>query len=235
MNKPFIKVGFLGLLVIGMGSVLLMVFPSKAPWMMDGFFTPVIAFEFIQSQSEVYRLFGLSGSLDQLSMTQTVTQAMISAMDLGNRLDYIFMVLYASFLFFFSFVCAKNTGKRYYYAAGILSIVILVADIMENIQLLRITAKIIHHNFTKELFFLHWFTWIKWGGITLVFLILTPYFFKGRTCSKVIAAIGITSFILCVLAYFNRSILNEFLSLSVSLMFLLMIIYSFIFKTEPEK
>ena len=227
MTRPFLKIGFLGLLVIGMGSVLLMVFPSKAPWMMDSFFTPIIAFEFIQSQSEVYQFFGLPGSPDQLSM--------IKAMDLGNRLDYVFMVLYASFLFFFSFVCAKNTEQRYYYVACILSFVILVADIMGNIQLLRITAKITHHDFGKELLFLHWFTWIKWGGIIIIFLILAPYFFMGRVYSKLIASIGISSFILYVFAYFNRSVLNELLGLSVSLMFLLMIVYSFIFKTELEK
>ena len=218
------KIGFLGLLVVGMSIVLLMVFPSKAPWMMDGFFTPIIAFEFVQSQSEVCRLFGLSDSLDQLSM--------IKAMDFGNRLDYIYMVLYTSFLFFFSFVCAKNTGQKQYYAASMLSFVILVADAIENIQLLRITAKIISQDFGKELFFLHCFTWIKWGGITLVFLILAPYFFKGRIFSKVIALIGISSFILSILAYFNRSVLNELLGLSVALMFLMMIIYSFSYKTE---
>lgn len=218
------KIGFLGLLVIGMSIVLLMVFPSKAPWMMDGFFTPIIAFEFVQSQSEVCRLFGLSDSPDQLSM--------IKAMDFGNRLDYIYMVLYTSFLFFFSFVCAKNTGQRYYYAGSMLSFIILVADALENIQLLRITAKITSQDFGKELSLLHCFTWIKWGGITVVFLILAPYFFKGRSYSKVIAAIGISSFILSVLAYLNRSVLNELLGLSVALMFLLMIVYSFIYKTE---
>lgn len=218
------KTGFLGLLVIGMSVVLLMVFPSKAPWMMDGFFTPIIAFEFVQSQSEVCQLFGLSDSPDQLSM--------IKAMDFGNRLDYIYMVLYSSFLFFFSFVCAKNTGQRYYYAGSMLSFIILVADALENIQLLRITAKITSQDFGKELSLLHCFTWIKWGGITVVFLILAPYFFKGRSYSKVIAAIGISSFILSVLAYLNRSVLNELLGLSVALMFLLMIVYSFIYKTE---
>ena len=228
MNKPFIKVGFLGLLVIGMSIVLLMVFPSKAPWMMNGFFTPIIAFEFVQSQSEVYRLFGVADSADQLSMTQS----MIRAMDFGNRLDYIFMVLYSSFLFFFSFVCAKNTGQRYYYAGSMMAVIILVFDALENIQLLRITAKITSQNFGKELSLLHCFTWMKWGGITVVFLILAPYFFKGRTYSKVIAAIGISSFILSVLAYLNRSVLNELLGLSVALMFLLMIVYSFIYKTE---
>ena len=224
MNKPFMKIGFLGLLVIGMSIVLLMVFPSKAPWMMDGFFTPIIAFEFVQSQSEVYQLFGLPDSPDQLSM--------IKAMDFGNRLDYIYMVLYTSFLFFFSFVCAKNTGQRYYYAGSMLSFVILVADALENIQLLRITAKITSQDLGKELSLLHCFTWIKWGGITVVFLILSPYFFKGRSYSKVIAALGISSFILSILAYLNRSVLNELLGLSVALMFLMMIVYSFIYKTE---
>ena len=224
MNKPFMKIGFLGLLVIGMSIVLLMVFPSKAPWMMDGFFTPIIAFEFVQSQSEVYQLFGLPDSPDQLSM--------IKAMDFGNRLDYIYMVLYTSFLFFFSFVCAKNTGQKYYYAGSMLSFVILVADALENIQLLRITAKITSQDLGKELSLLHCFTWIKWGGITVVFLILAPYFFKGRSYSKVIAAIGISSFILSILAYLNRSVLNELLGLSVALMFLMMIVYSFIYKTE---
>jgi len=224
MNKPFMKIGFLGLLVIGMSIVLLMVFPSKAPWMMDGFFTPIIAFEFVQSQSEVSQLFGLSDSPDQLSM--------IKAMDFGNRLDYIYMVLYTSFLFFFSLVCAKNTGQRYYYAGSMLSLVILVADALENIQLLRITAKITSQDFAKELSLLHCFTWMKWGGITIVFLILAPYFFKGRIYSKVIGSIGISSFILSVLAYLNRSALNELLGLSVVLMFLMMIVYSFIYKTE---
>ena len=224
MNKPFMKIGFLGLLVIGMSIVLLIVFPSKAPWMMDGFSTPIIAFEFVQSQSEVYRLFGLTDSPDQLSM--------IKAMDFGNRLDYIYMVLYTSFLFFFSFVCAKNTGQKCYYAGSMLSFVILVADALENIQLLRITAKFASQDFGKELSLLHCFTWIKWGGITVVFLILAPYFFKGRSYSKVIAAIGISSFILSILAYLNRSVLNELLGLSVALMFPMMIVYSFIYKTE---
>jgi len=180
MNKPFIKIGFLGLLVIGMSIVLMIVFPSKAPWMMDGFFTPIIAFEFVQSQSEVYQLFGLAGSPDQLSMTQS----MIRAMDFGNRLDYIYMVLYASFLFFFSFVCAKNTGQRYYYAGSMLSFVILVADALENIQLLRITAKIASQDFGKELSLLHCFTWIKWGGNHRCFFDSGTIFFKGSQLLK---------------------------------------------------
>jgi len=228
MNRPFLKIGFLGLLVIGMSLVLMMIFPSKAPWMMDGFSTPIIAFEFVQSPDEVYKLFGIADSSKQLPMTQS----MIRAMDLGNRLDYIYMVLYASFLFFFSFVCAKNTGQKYYYTASFLSLFVLIADAMENIQLLRITSKIIDQDFVKELSLLHGFTWMKWGGITFVFFILSFYFYKNRVYSKVIAVTGISAFILSVFAYFNRSVLNELMGKSIALMFIMMIIYSFIYKTE---
>jgi len=232
MKKPFIKVGFLGLMVIGMSIVLIMVFPPKAPWMMEGFSTPIMAFEFVQSPSEVYKLFGLADTPDQQSMTKTMTQSMIRAMDLGNKLDYIYMVLYSSFLFFFSFVCAKDTGQKRYYAGSMMAVVILGSDIFENIQLLRITAKITSLNFERELSLLHGFTWMKWGGITIVFLILAPYFLKGRMFSKLIAVTGISSFTLSVLAYFNRSALTEHMGLSVALMFIMMIAFCFIHKNE---
>jgi len=230
MNKPFMKVGFLGSIVIGMSIVLIMVFPPKAPWMMEGFATPIMAFEFVKSPGEVSKLFGLAP--DQQSFTESMTKSMIGAMDLGNKLDYIYMVLYSSFLFFFSFVCAKNTGQKRYYAGSMMAVVILVSDIFENVQLLSITSKIASLDFERELSLLHGFTWMKWGGITIVFLILAPYFLKGRIYSKFIAVTGISSFILSVLAYFNRSALTEQMGLSVALMFIMMIAFCFIHKTE---
>lgn len=218
-----------------MSIVLIMVFPSKAPWMMDGFSTPIMAFEFVESPGEVSKLFGLSGSLDQVSKTQAMTHSMIQAMDSGNKLDYIYMFLYSSFLFFFSIVCVKQSRQKLYYAGSVLAVIILIADIFENIQLLKITAKLTTLDFVKELSLLHWFTWMKWGGITTVFLILVPYFFKGRIFSKLIGLIGISSFILSLLAYFNRSALNELMGMSVALMFIMMITYCFFYKTRPEK
>jgi len=51
MNRPFLKVGYVGLLVIIMSVTLVIIFPSKASKMPDGFFTPIIAFEFIQTKA----------------------------------------------------------------------------------------------------------------------------------------------------------------------------------------
>ena len=45
---------------------------------------------------------------------------------------------------------------------------------------------------------------------------------------------GIISFILGVSAYMNRSVINEIFSLSVALMFILMIIYCFTYKSDKN-
>jgi hypothetical protein len=89
-NKPFIKSGYLGLAFIIMSVLLLFVFPTKAPSLPEGFCTPIIAFEFIQTKTEVIEMFG--------GENITMRNEMARAMDLGNRLDYVYMCLYSAFL-----------------------------------------------------------------------------------------------------------------------------------------
>ncbi len=225
MNRPFIKTGCIGVLVILMSIVLMRVFPKKAPVMPEGFFTPIIAFEFIQSRAEVVRMFGGSDIETRLEM--------VKAMDLGNRLDYIYMCLYSMFLLMFSAGCAKASAKKYYYTGVLIAVMVLLADALENVQLLSITSKIANGDFDAELVRLHMFTWIKWGGIATVFLMLSPWFMKGKFFSKIIGATGLASFILGAVSYLHRSVVNEIFCLTVGVMFLLMIIYCFTYKTAP--
>ena len=157
---------------------------------------------------------------------------MVRAMDLGNRLDYVYMCLYSAFLLMVSVTCARLSKNKYYYAGVVLTLVVLAADALENVQLLGITANLSTGNFDSQLRLLHMFTWIKWGGIALIFLALSPWFLKGGRFSKIIGIMGIISFILGVAAYINRSVINEIFSLSVALMFILMIIYCFTYKTD---
>jgi len=221
-NKPFIKTGCIGLAVIAMSVVLLFVFPSKAQWMPKGFFTPIIAFEFIQSPEEVLQMFGGTDLFIQ--------NKMVNAMDLGNHLDYMYMCLYAMFLFLFSTTCAKIAKNPYYYAGAALALAVLAGDALENIQLIGITANLSTGDIMSSLRLLMIYTWIKWGGIALIFLALSPWFFKGGLFSNIIGAIGIISFILAIAAFLHRSVINEIFSMSVAVMFILMIIYCFTFK-----
>ncbi len=218
MRRPFIKSGIIGILVIITSLGLMKVFPSQAPKMPDGFMTPVLAFEFVQSRQEVEALFGEPQS--------DFRTTMVAAMDLGNRLDYIYMVLYTAFLFGFSITCARITRRGRYRWGAFVSVLVLAGDAMENLQLFGITRKLSEGGFERELQLLHYFTWLKWGGLALIFLILVPYFFNGNLTSKLISLVGLTSAVLAILAFSNRSALNEVYSVSVAAMFLLMIIYA---------
>ncbi|MDA3895693.1 MAG: hypothetical protein PF482_06050 [Desulfobacteraceae bacterium] len=224
MNRPFLKVGYVGLLVIIMSVTLVIIFPSKAPKMPDGFFTPIIAFEFIKTKAEVFQLF--------VATDGTTRQAMVNAMDLGNRLDYIYMCLYSVFFLLFCQKCADISKKKLYYTGMAIAVVVLLGDALENRQLLGITAKLENGDFAAELSLLYFFTWIKWGGIAAVFLLLVPWFAKGGLFSKTIGMAGSITIALGVLAFLNRSMITEIFSLAVGLMFLFMIIYCFTFKSD---
>ncbi len=224
MNRPFMKVGYVGLMVILMSIILLNIFPSKAPKLPEGFFTPIIAFEFIQTKAEVFQMF--------VHTDGSVRQDMVAAMDLGNRLDYIYMVLYSLFLFLFCLKCAKLSEKKFYFIGAVISLAILAGDAMENIQLLGITTGIETGIFDLYLNRLFLFTWVKWGGIAAVFLVLMPWFAIGGKFSKIIGMTGSVTAALGVLAFLNRSAITEIFCLGVGLMFLLMIIYCFTFKAD---
>lgn len=227
MQRPFLGSGIIGVFSIAVFLVLTTVFPSKAPSMMEGFSVPIIAFEFVQTPQEVHQLFGLSAS--------AARDEMVAAMDRGNRLDFIYLCLYGSFLMTFSLKTAAVTGKKRYAAGAVLAAAALVADAMENVQLLTITSNIDAGDFGRALFYLHYFTWIKWGGIVAVFLLLAPYFFSGGGFSKTIALAGTACAVLAVLSYLHRSSLNEIFAFAVGVVFLLMIVYAFLYREEGRE
>jgi len=227
MKRPFLAAGFIGIAVIVMSIILMGVYPPRSPSLPTGFFTPIIAFEFIDSPEEVYRLFGEKNSPER--------QEMVRAMDWGNRLDFIYMLLYSLFLFFFSKQCSRETGNKIFYLGAVMSIVVLTGDFMENLQLLKITSTLDEGTFEGELMALKIFTWQKWAGIATIFFILIPYFIRGKVFAKIIAFWGCGVCFTGVMACLERSIVNEIFSLSVAVMFLLMIVYSFIVTSDMRR
>jgi hypothetical protein len=67
--------------------------PSKAVKLPDGFFTPVIAFEFLKTEAEVYDLFGREAS--------TVRDKILTDMRMSTKSDFIYIIIYTSFLLLF--------------------------------------------------------------------------------------------------------------------------------------
>lgn len=224
MNRPFLAAGYVGLLVIFTSIVLIGVFPSQAPRLPDGFFTPIIAFEFIETKAEVFQMF--------VDTTGTVRHEMVTDMDLGNRLDFVYMVLYGFFLAMFCAKCAVLSRKKFYYAGCVLAVAVLAADVLENVQLLGITANLETGDFDHYLERLRLFTWVKWGGICAVFLVLVFWFINGARFSKIIALSMGATVMAGAAAFFHRSWINEIFALGVGAVFLMMIVYCFLYKAH---
>jgi len=222
LRRPFFKSGIIGIGVIICSLALLKVFPSQAPKMPDGFVTPILAFEFVRTRQEVQELFGEPRSDFRASM--------IDAMNLGNRIDYLYMTLYSLFLFTFSCTCARIRKSSTYYLASLLSLLVLGGDALENLQLLNITLKLDTGGFDRELRLLFYFTWLKWGGLALIFALLSRYFFGGNLSSKLIGLTGVATCLLAIFSFLHRSAVNEIFGLSTAVMFLLMIIYALTFR-----
>ena len=222
MKRPFIISGIIGVCVIITSIILIMVFPAKVHKLPEGFITPIIAFEFIRTPQEVFDLFGPAESPQH--------QTLINAMDLGNKLDFIYMLLYNAFLVVFCWKVASLTGKKIYLAGVFVALVILASDCFENIQLLAITSHLGNSSFESQLKMLKIFTWLKWEGTVVAFLILLPYFLKGAVLSRMIAPCSAIAAVLSVTAFTHHGVANELFSLSVVIVFVLMIVYSLFHK-----
>jgi hypothetical protein len=218
MNQPFRKSGFIGLGVILVSLILMAINPKEVPKMPDGFTTPILAFEFVQSKQEVWDLFGKDTA---------VRADLTRAFDLGSWVDFVYILLYGGFLFTFAVTCVRQTGNKLYWGTAVFAMIIMFGDVMENVQLLDITAAVETGTFQQQLTLLPIFTWIKWGGLSISFLLLTPYFFTQNLFARLIGIVAIITFGLGGIAFLNRSQFNEYYALSIALMFVLMIIYSF--------
>ncbi len=224
VKRPFFVPGVIGLAVITLSLINMMLFPQTALGQIEGIRSPIIAFEFAETKEEINTLFGVNGAPEQADF--------IRKMDQGNRLDYLYMLLYSGFLFSFALLAGKQTGQKWVYAGAVLAALALVGDALENVQLLTITANLQSGDFVEALARLHWFTWLKWGSLALYFLLMAGWFWGNGRYAKLIAITGVLTFLLGLISFSQRGPTTEPFTLAVALMFLLMIIFCFTTKTE---
>lgn len=191
--------------------------------MADGFQTPIIYFEFVKTVEETRQLFGMTNGL-------LPDDKLIHQMDFGNKVDFIYALVYSLFLFLFAGELMKISGKKLFVAVMILAVLAFIADCLENVKLITITENLESGSFQNELDALFVFTWIKWGSLALSFVILSEWFFRGKIISAIFAFFGWVPMILGILAYKMPGFYNELFALSIMFMFIALIVYSFIYK-----
>lgn len=213
-----------GLLLIACSVVLMLVNPQAENNLPSGFFTPVIAFEFIRSLNEVRHFF-------QVKDPAAYEQAML----MGNWIDYAFMCLYSFFLLCLSIGIRQLTKVNTLYLAILLCLAMLAGDALENYEIYQIILNYKSGHIEYALWLLNIFTWLKWGSIASAFLLLSPFFFSGKLFHKLIGLLCLSSFGLGIAAYLQHGILNEIFSLNVVLVFLLLVIFALSFKSKAAK
>jgi hypothetical protein len=118
---------------------------------------PVLAFEFARTAGHLDAIFGLPGD--------PLRDGRIAGMFYGNVFDYLFMVVYGSFVLAFFGASSNATGNPRWWLAGWLGPLAAVADAIENALLLSINSDMASPD--AELANLPVFVWTKFIALSL--------------------------------------------------------------------
>lgn len=198
-----------GVLTLSVSVALLFVNPIVTGSLPDGFFNPIIALEFIDNSQSLASIFDISTADDIRQSFQ-----------LGNYIDYFFMVLYTSFIILCTiWIYLKSHTKSIFLIIPIV-LIALVGDVFENLTLAEILKIEKFTNAGLLIEQLQLYTWLKWESLGAVMLIFSIFFFQGSIVRKLLGALMLSTFILGIVTFFNRGIFCEIYSNMIVVCFL---------------
>ncbi len=205
----------LGLGTLILGGILNIVYPAEIAWMPEGFFSPITAFEFLQTESEVMKFFGEAGPRQD---------KWISEMNNGHRIDYFFLVIYCSFIISSAWYYIQKTRSKWLLGIVVLSVIAGVSDVFENLQLTQIGNSLTTQNFGDSLHYLFIFTWLKWGSLAFALLGLAICSMKYSWLGRAFAIVSVITILLGVLSFITRSEMTTYFTLGILVQFSLLFI-----------
>ena len=183
----------LAMLIIAV--VMLFIFPSKAD-LPEGFSTPIIAFEFAQSEVDITYL------TDPAKNAEENRHKMFT----GLKWDMAFPFAYGGFVFLLILqIALAQPAKKLPWAGLLPALLIVPFDLLENVQMLAILKAIESAALSAELFSnLFLATWLKWGAIGVALGILAIAFWQvGRRKSALVAAVPALATVVCFFSSTN--------------------------------
>lgn len=159
---------------------------------------PLIAFEFAKKPADINALFLQKGG-------KTVNVAFVEKMEFINTIDFAFILSYTLLLSFFSLVISKQNISILGYFGVLIAFLVGVGDVLENIKLFEILRIISPtEDYQPELNNLHLWTWIKWGLLGILMVVLLPCLIKTTSSiysillgilMAIVAILGLVAFI----------------------------------------
>lgn len=220
-THPFAKVGLLAIPLLIFMIVMEIFFPKTNP---EGYQSFIVAFEFAKTPEQIHVLFN------------GFTAETFRNIDIGNYIDFGFMVTYNLFLIVFFYKASITFNKKWLLAGIPFSVTVLIADLIENIYLLQITGMytpaITDSELIPVLTRLHFITWIKWGGLAVIFAIFSVKSLGPRILSHIEGVVFIIPLIFCFWAISNEPMGVSRFTLSIALAFFLLFFYCFWYKLK---
>ncbi|QGY47066.1 hypothetical protein GM418_26415 [Maribellus comscasis] len=220
-NYPLAKTGFFVIPLVVFTIVMGIFFPESAP---EHFSSFIIAFEFAQSPDDINLL------LSPLSAKE------IRQVDVGNYLDFGFMIVYTALLIKAFEKCAQLLDKKILKTGIFIAIVVLISDVAENIFLLRLTSNHINQSLNSEIMsnldYLKIFTWTKWISLSVLFTFFYALVYNLRWLFKIIGVIFLFPLLYLIAApEQSPEMLSNFTN-SIFLCFFTLIIFLFLYRKK---
>lgn len=220
-THPFAKIGLLSVPLLFFMITMEIFFPKFQHEEYQSF---IIAFEFTRTPADLHLLFN------------GFTKETFKNVDIGNYIDFGFMSTYTLFLVLFFQKAAKAFNKKWLLMGIPFALIVLVADVIENIFLLKITS--IYNPVMPDseliplLNKLHFATWVKWGGLAIIFALFSIRSMGRKILKHIEGVVFIIPVLLIFWALSNDPMGVSRFTLSIALAFFLLLFYCFWYKAK---
>ena len=219
-QKPLLKTGVFALLLLPCLILINSYSPPKEK-IPEGYNSSILAFEFASDADEIKEVLG------------PLTQEERDDLDRLNYVDFGFMLLYGVFLYLFVVQLSELNGDEALSRIRWVVPVAVLADVLENVQLLKLTELFPELGSQAMLActLLAVFTWIKWILLALVFAFAGRSLMKMTPASKVAGLLLMFPILLAIATFItSQRMIEDLFATSVFGAFFIVFIYCLLYK-----
>lgn len=219
-SRPYRRTILCGILMIPFVVLMNSYSPPKEK-IPQGYGSSILAFEFASDKGEADEVF------------QPLTTGEVAGLDRINYIDFGFMIMYGLFLFTFMSQSGELFGSTLLHYGKWIAPVIVIADVIENIQLLDLSAAYSTSQPYSEtaLLLLAIFTWTKWLSLAVAFALIAYQLIDMKWPSRTLGYVLFFPLGLGIGAWFNGARWTEELfATSIFAAFLCVFIYAIFFQ-----
>jgi len=184
-NRPFFWLSILSMIaLISIGRLMDQEIKSSQVITPKGYQKAIMALEFAQDTAMINAIF-------DLPQPSLIREERASRLICSTNFDYLYILVYASFMLLFALQC-KRLGAKYLIWAVLCTLTASFADVMENLQLMKIFNLVMtgQEDYSGIFGPLRFWMALKFFSLGAFFLVLGPFFWKSNGLGKGVVVIA---------------------------------------------